>query len=296
MVDKKGQKSSYISGTLITVLVVVMLIILGPAQAVSVIISGLQPSYPVRSSIQFQVSIGIIAPDQFVPVTNISLNVTGATNLNRIFSVDGTPISGDSSINITPVSYPSSTDYGYGRGYDNGTRYDFGNGTGYGSGTGDLFFIYNVTINTTSLPIGSYSLISNLNTGKAIKPAFSSTPAVFTIIPTLNAIVNIDPDVLSLKEKEDGKSVVTAYIELPEGYNAADIVVSSIKMNGTVSAEQKPTHIGDHNNNSIPDLMVKFRRTSVIGILSPGDNLITITGNITNGVEFKGSDRIKVRG
>ncbi len=190
MGSQKNQKRTFVTSTLITIFIVVMLIISGPAQAVSVIISGLQTTpYAQGSRVNFQVQIKINDPDQFVPITNISLNVTGPTNKARTFLLDGTPIAGDAIINITGVSIPPSADfgYGYGYGYDAGTGhgynfgYGYGYGYGYGTGGGQLTYIYNVTISTASLPAGNYNVVASLNTGEANKPSFKSAQKSFTI-------------------------------------------------------------------------------------------------------------------
>ena len=287
----KAGKVSYLTGTSITIIVVVMLILMGPAQAVSVIISGIEPSYSEKTNVQFQVSIEITSPDQFVPVTVISLDITGPVNLNRIFSVDGTPISGDPRISINPVKYPDSKDYGYGYGYGYDSRtgygYNFGNVDGYGIGRKDkLKFIYDVSIDITNLPEGAYSAIANLNTGKSIKPAFSSVPNEFLITSIVYAKIDFEPKSLNLDSK--GKFVLVD-IELPDGYNAAEINISSIRLNGIVPALANSEKVGDN------DLKVKFDRASVQAILVPGENTIIITGEfLTGGIEFTGSDIIKV--
>ena len=105
------------------------------------------------------------------------------------------------------------------------------------------------------------------------------------------ATIDIDPDTLNLKSKG---SFVTAYIELPEGYHMADIDVSTILLNCTVSAETSPTAIGDYDADGVPDLMVKFDRNAVQGTVEAGESVeITITGQV-NGTDFKGTDTIKV--
>lgn len=103
--------------------------------------------------------------------------------------------------------------------------------------------------------------------------------------------VDFDPDTLNLRSK--GK-FVTAYIELPEGYDVEEIEVSSIKFNNTIPALLKPTQVGDYDSDGIPDLMVKFDRAVIEGILNTSDAVkITITGKVS-GIDFKGSDSIRV--
>jgi parallel beta-helix repeat protein len=107
-------------------------------------------------------------------------------------------------------------------------------------------------------------------------------------------VIDFDPDTLNLKSK--GK-VVTVYIELPTGYEVSQIDVSSIMLNGTVSALAKPTEIGDYDGDGVPDLMVKFDRASVITLFAgktvPENYVIEVTGTVA-GIRFKGTITIRV--
>jgi len=67
--------------------------------------------------------------------------------------------------------------------------------------------------------------------------------------------------------KSKGKWI-TAIIELPYGYDLNDIDIQTIKLKDTVPAEPKPTSVGDHNGNGIPDMMVKFDRCAVRELLA----------------------------
>lgn len=113
----------------------------------------------------------------------------------------------------------------------------------------------------------------------------------------IEAEVDIKPDSLNLKSQ--GKWI-TAYIELPEGYNVADINVSTIMLNGTVPAESSPTAIGDYDNDGVPDLMVKFNRTAVSELILSegikyGNVTLTVSGVLNDETMFEGSDIIRVR-
>lgn len=119
------------------------------------------------------------------------------------------------------------------------------------------------------------------------------------------AIINIDPDTLNLKSK--GKWI-TCYIELPEGYDVAEIDGSTVMLEGTIPAymgkegwakpEANESNIVDSDGDGILERMVKFDRAAVIDLLKPvphSDVTLTVTGKVA-GIPFEGSDTIKVIG
>ena len=108
--------------------------------------------------------------------------------------------------------------------------------------------------------------------------------------PIISATMDVNPDTLKLKSK--GKWITT-YIELPEGYDVRNIDLSTIKLNNGVKPELHPTEVGDYDRDGIVDLMIKFDRSSVIGMLNVGEVTLTITGEV-NGVPFEDSDTIRV--
>jgi hypothetical protein len=65
-------------------------------------------------------------------------------------------------------------------------------------------------------------------------------------------------------------------------------------LNDTVPALSKPTKVGDHDEDGIPDLMVKFDGKAVQNTLSVGDEVeVLITGEV-NGIRFESTDTIRV--
>jgi len=114
----------------------------------------------------------------------------------------------------------------------------------------------------------------------------------YEVAVVVKAMVDIDPDTLNLGS--EGKWI-TGYIELPSRYNVNNIDVRSIKLNNSVSAEIQPTEIGNYDKDSIADLMVKFDRSAVEKILPVGDKVtMTVSGQLTDGGRFEGSDTIRV--
>lgn len=132
--------------------------------------------------------------------------------------------------------------------------------------------------------------------------SLSLSVGVFAEVEDLPATIDIIPDTLNLNDTiMHNRGLITSYIELPEGYNVSGIIVSSILLNDTVSAELEPIAIGDYDNDAVPDLMVIFNRTLVVEyILSrvslPISNAtynLTLTGKF-HGIFFEGSDTVKV--
>jgi hypothetical protein len=108
----------------------------------------------------------------------------------------------------------------------------------------------------------------------------------------IKAVINIDPDTLNLKSK--GRWI-TAYIERSSDYDASEINVSSLLLEGSMPAEIHPVEIGDHNSNNISDLMVKFDRAEVEDIITPSSQVeLTITGKTNSDIPLEGSDIIRI--
>lgn len=109
----------------------------------------------------------------------------------------------------------------------------------------------------------------------------------------ISATCDIDPNNLNFKSK--GKWI-TAYIELPEDYDVYDIVLGEILLNDFLSPEVWPFNIQDNNNNEIPDLMIKFNRSSVISNLEPSQFCeVKITGKLVDGLKFKATSMLELK-
>jgi Mg-chelatase subunit ChlD len=117
-------------------------------------------------------------------------------------------------------------------------------------------------------------------------PAFTrraSTAVVVTGVPDfLVATVEYGPETINLKSR--GR-FVTAYVELPEGIDASDIVQGSIEITAIdgssivpISAEVKPLEVGDFDNDGVSDLMVKFDRSALQEVLASGMRAIELRG------------------
>lgn len=184
----------------------------------------------------------------------------------------------------------------------------------FGSGGGDFWLVktdssgnmdWNVTCGGTFDDIAR-SVIQTSDGGYAVAGytySFGAGSSDFWLVKLgqvpIKAVVDVNP--LTLNLQSSGKWT-TAYIELPEGHDVANINVTTIKLNGTVSAELKPTAIGDYDNDAIPDLMVKFDRAKVAeyilnSVIMTGKSVtvtLTINGKLNDGTTFQGSGAIRI--
>ena len=124
---------------------------------------------------------------------------------------------------------------------------------------------------------------------------------------TLNASVNIDPDVIKL-EMEGKRKWVTAYIELDvsTGYHPGQIDPLTVRLNEIVAAVVDPkyefvtnssVYITDEDGDGILERMVKFDWTEVQPLLVVGNNTLSITGKLADWPlrpEFSGNDIVEV--
>lgn len=110
--------------------------------------------------------------------------------------------------------------------------------------------------------------------------------------PAVKVHFRIHPESLNLKS--NGRWV-TALIELPEGFNAQDINISSIMLNETIPIELWPIEIRGQ------ELMVKFDRAMLEQYILESSNQtekfatvsLTVTGKFNDGTRFVGTDTIK---
>jgi hypothetical protein len=123
----------------------------------------------------------------------------------------------------------------------------------------------------------------------------------YGILP-IDAMVDIDPDVLNLSSQGEW---VTCYIELPSGYSVDDIELGSVALSAVDGGQiepplyrEGPIAVGDYNYNGVPDLMVKFDRQELIGILygsivPPVDVELTVSGELVDNTLFEGIDIVQ---
>lgn len=123
--------------------------------------------------------------------------------------------------------------------------------------------------------------------------------------PIIPATADADPDTLNLRSNSKW---ITAYIQLLEGYDAADINASAISLNGTITPVLDPKYgfvtdanryLVDHNGDGILERMARFDRVAVESFItghgiSYGYAALTVTGKLLDGTPFEGTGIIFV--
>lgn len=225
----KGRGTKIIAGIL-TLGVLVMLILAGPANAFNVSLSGFAVSNPTKGDkISTTATIEIRANER-MPLPNpagvfIDDKVACAFSINSPETIcDG----------VTVKLISSTSSYGYGYGYKYGYGYNYGYNQGYSNGK----FTYNITIDTSKFSIGEHKVQIGINVKEnpavlgyaseeriiTIIPAGSQAADSETIPPTTSRTISM-PSVgvdieLNLDSAAGGIITVAKYNSLPSGTSA----------------------------------------------------------------------------
>jgi hypothetical protein len=129
--------------------------------------------------------------------------------------------------------------------------------------------------------------------------AFSLGAHVEAAAVPVAAVVDIVAE--SLDEGAEGENV-TAYIELPKGFDVAAIDVATVVLctsTACVPADADPGEVGDGDGDGVADRMVKFDRQLVIALVAdtaaPVEVTFTVSGLVA-GVAFAGADTVQILG
>jgi len=81
---------------------------------------------------------------------------------------------------------------------------------------------------------------------------------------------------------------LTASIELPPGFNPADILVESVRLQGVAQPAGAPASIKDHDHDGVDELAIRFDRAAVAAAGLPASGDVEVTGFMRRGQPFIG--------
>ena len=145
------------------------------------------------------------------------------------------------------------------------------------------------------MPDASYHVADVLVDGSSVGPVtsynFPRVTADHTIAATFGLGVAFTFEPRELNLKSEGRWVIGT-IRLPIPYQASQIDVASIRLNGVVpTAAEYPGRIEEHDTR----LTAKFSRAEVQRTLTPGEQMpVSVSGTVA-GTRFMGTDHITVR-
>ncbi len=162
-----------------------------------------------------------------------------------------------------------------------GTDYPATSQVLYSTVSGGPYTKVNDTVLNTShsvlltLPVGTYYY-------KAVSYDCVANKVESSVNTFIFADVNVMPTTLNLGSKGD---YVTAVIKLPAGYDCTMVDISTVKLQGTL-----PVVAVSGSCSTVDDrATVKFNRAAVAGIVSPGSNIMVVTGSTFGGTPIVGS-------
>lgn len=164
IIQEKTRKNLIASS--ITIAVIALLFILGPAEAFIISLGAFSNANPTQGEIVSTTAEITINTNERMPLPNpVELYING----NKVcqFKVTGQVINCNSGITIALVS--SSDSFGYGYGYNFGYGYGYNNGYGYGYGYNQGYtnskFVYKISLDTSKLTAGQQKLELKIDTG-----------------------------------------------------------------------------------------------------------------------------------
>lgn len=116
--------------------------------------------------------------------------------------------------------------------------------------------------------------------------------------PVIKASIDIEPDILDLTTIPGEKSV-TAYIELPPDHSPKTVDIKTVRLVEDIPAWERLVNFVDHDQDGIPELMVKFDRHLVVEYLKsvgkPGERVPLTLSGFAGGKPFEGQGSILIK-
>jgi hypothetical protein len=148
-----------------------------------------------------------------------------------------------------------------------------------------------VSLDASSVPPGARIAQLLLGSNDPDEPVLSSY-VVLQVPGTSDLLADLEPSPLDLSVRSGD---VTAYVELSQPRDVHDIDVASVRLAG-VPALLQGSSVGDHDADGVPDLGLRFPRSTLQAALPEGNPVnLLLVGRMRSGQEFSGQVRAAVR-
>ncbi len=221
----------------VSVSVLLILIISGPAQAfsLSVDVSNTKPS---SGEIIYMIASFNLDSQDRIPIDTLSMKLSGNSNITCNFYPNGSLISGCNGITIAPLISANYTEGNLSGAYGgNPYNWGYGYGYGYGSGYGEKL-IYNISLDTSTLGYGIYNPTFVANIGANIFE--EDGDKIFFLKPINITNVVLDPmcvyETQNILVKADISGSVSEVLIEVAGVNQNTTFLGGADKEGTYSA------------------------------------------------------------
>lgn len=268
---KQGGKKQKILSVFITVVILAVLLIAGPANALTVSMSVSDSTITTDESTTITVNVDIEAGDSLPANTDYTLSIDGS-NCTITLSNTTCGITGVSSITVEDSRTSYAQGYGYGYGYgSSGSSYSVANyslGYGYGYGyssavTNDLVFTISYSPSSTGTKTASFYV--NTPNGVTFKPTSDVTITVTAPSSSGGGSGGSDDD-----DDDDDRSSTGASGSGNTNYPSVDFSDDEDRsQSDQVAPKQTPSQAG---------LTVSQSDLDALGVDSPEDILVDVRG------------------
>ncbi len=140
---------------------------------------------------------------------------------------------------------------------------------------------------------GDHSATIHVSSDDPLHPGLE-LPIVLHVGQVRLTWLSVSPATLNLSS--NGKTIRVS-IQLPLAYDPHAIVIGSISIDGTLTADPRPVSFGDENGDGIEEITVKFDRASFEAMLAGRSAaVVTITGEVDDTIWFIGTATIRLVG
>src|SRR5207249_764481 len=107
-------------------------------------------------------------------------------------------------------------------------------------------------------------------------------PLMKPFAPAVSGTVSFGPATIG---SQSNGEYLTAIVGLPKGYNASNLILSSIRLNGAIALASGAT-VSQSSGAGV--LVARFNMTQVRALLSlPGNYVLQFSGNLLTGTNFR---------